>query len=154
MSACLTHLLEKKQKMLQYQRSLQQELSFYWLNLSLQEDSCIAKTEPDESSSAVVIYSLKLHQNDGAMKYWTIKTLKVHYNTLRYGRGEEAAATDSDVRKNREGDVSLNIWSGVTHPSSQVRRPLLNRRILCFSLTHHYTKVSFITCCFITASQC
>lgn len=62
-------LLTKKKS--QHQRSLQQEFSFYWLNLSLQEDSCIAKTEPDKSSSAVGIYSLKLHQNEGALKYVT-----------------------------------------------------------------------------------
>lgn len=53
------------------QRSLQHEFSFYWLNLSLQEDSCIAKTEPDTSSSVVVIYLLKLHQNHDALKQVT-----------------------------------------------------------------------------------
>lgn len=47
----------------------EQEFLFYWLNLSLQEDSCIAKTEPGTSSSAVVIYSLKLHKNHDALKY-------------------------------------------------------------------------------------
>lgn len=62
-------LRARRQKKSWYQRSLQQEFSFYWLNLSLQEDSCIAKTEPDTSSSAVVIYSLKLqHQNHDALK--------------------------------------------------------------------------------------
>lgn len=51
------------------QISLEQEFLFYWLNLSLQEDSCIAKTEPGTSSSAVVIYSLKRHKNHDALKY-------------------------------------------------------------------------------------
>lgn len=58
-------LLEKRRTI---QISLQQELSFYWLNLSSQEDSCIAKTELGTSSSAVVIYSLKHHKNRDAVR--------------------------------------------------------------------------------------
>lgn len=100
-----------KKKNSQYQRWLQQEFSFYWVNLSVQEDSCIAKTEPDTSSSAVVIYSLKLHQNHNAVKYVTgrWRHWNSHHNTLRHGWCEEAAAADSDAgRKRRGGDVSRN----------------------------------------------
>lgn len=97
---CITPRETKKKS--QYQTSLQHEFSFYWLNLSLQEDSCIAKTEPDTSSSAVVVYSLKLHQNQDAFDV-TEKTLELHYSTLRYGWGEEAAATDSGVQRKKKG---------------------------------------------------
>lgn len=98
----LLHHSQGDKKKSQYQTSLQQEFSFYWLNLSLQEDSCIAKTEPDTSSSAVVVYSLKLHQNQDAFDV-TEKTLELHYSTLRYGWGEEAAATDSAVQTKKKG---------------------------------------------------
>ena len=133
----------KKDRKKKVQRSLQQEFSFYWLNLSLQEDSCIAKTEPDTSSSAVVIYSLKLHQKSCCVEicHWTVKTLELHYNTLRYGWGEEAAATDSDVARKEEGR-----WRGSVGRLPKVRCPQLQR-------IHRTKMFILILCCPVVASQ-
>lgn len=105
---------------------IQQEFSFYWLNLSLQEDSCIAKTEPDTSSSAVVIYSLKLHEKYDALKYVTgqkdTQTPLQHVTLwMSWGgssdwlglKGEEAAR-----RKNTYPLISRLVWLNL---SSQLR---------------------------------
>lgn len=79
--------------------------SFYWLNLSLQEDNCIAKTEVDQSSSAEVVYSLKLHRNDETSEDSEDTWSPLQHTGMDRG-SEEAEAADSDVgRKKREGNL-------------------------------------------------
>lgn len=132
------------------QISLEQEFLFYWLNLSLQEDSCIAKTEPGTSSSAVVIYSLKLHKNHDALKYSYVTGQKDTGTPLQHvtkwigwgGSGGWLRRWEGSRGRWRMTNAHLTFYFCVTHLLSQlVNGCVLVCSVLYTALVFHLSTV-------------